>query len=124
MNENRPSMKIVMIDDEEPIIESTMSFLADEGFITEGFSSHEQALAYIEHDPPNICLIDYRMPNVNAEELIQLIKQTNPDIRCLIYTGVAITLSDTLKQLGLSESDIIQKPIIDFDSFISLLRRQ
>ena len=121
MNDLRTPLKIVMIDDDELMLDSTLSFLTDEGFITTGFTSPHYAMQSIKDNPPDICIIDYRIPDIDGEQLVLQIKQTSPGIRCLIYTGAAITLTDAMRQHGISESDIIQKPITDFDIFISLL---
>jgi|GEM_PF-4973851 len=115
------ALKIVIIDDDELVLESTLSFLADEGFITTGFNSHLPALLSINNEPPDVCIVDYRMPDIDGEELVILIKKSSPAIRCLIYTGAPIILTNTLRQYGITESDIILKPINDFDAFVSLL---
>lgn len=48
----------------------------------------EQALAWLERDPPDLLLTDIGMPKVGGLELIEAFAARKPDIRCVILSGL------------------------------------
>ena len=106
---------IMIIDDEQMIIDSLLTYLDDEGFKAEGFTVPEEALQKLRIVPPDICIVDLRLPGINGEQLIKEILLSTTGISCMIYTGAMYSISDELKGLGMTQEDVIEKPIQDFD---------
>lgn len=115
MNPACENIFVVVIDDDRMVLGSMLDFLDDVGFRTAGFTEPEEALQMIRSSRPDLCLVDLRLSGTTGEQLIKEIVKSSPGIRCLIYTGSYYLISDELKGLGMSQDDVIQKPVQDFE---------
>jgi DNA-binding response OmpR family regulator len=109
------NISVLVIDDEQMILDSLVNYLDDVGFRTSGCSEPDAALQIIRANPPDVCLIDLRMPGIDGEQIITEILTTVPGVRCLIYTGALYHISENLIRLGVSQDDVIKKPVQDFE---------
>ncbi len=50
-------------------------------------SQAEDALTFIRSDPPDVVLLDLRMPGMDGIEVLRIIKQINPSIEVIMLTG-------------------------------------
>jgi DNA-binding NtrC family response regulator len=115
---------IFVVDDERLLLDSLLPYLEDLGFTAVGFSDPDEALQRFGSETPDICLVDLRLPGrLNGAELIKEIKKTAPGVHCFIYTGSLYAIPDDLKAIGMTQDDIIKKPIIDFEQFKEKLKR-
>lgn len=80
---------ILLVDDDELIQRSITMFLKDEGFFVKSVSNGEEAIAHIKQAiiPFSIALIDYHMPEMKGPEVIKKIKELNPQIHILGFSG-------------------------------------
>ncbi|MCB5250992.1 MAG: response regulator [Candidatus Cloacimonadales bacterium] len=118
MNNNKS--KILIVDD-EPVNRLILarSFLEDEYAIFESSSGYE-ALTFIDHEVPDIILLDIMMPGMDGFQVCEKIKN-NPktfDVPILLITALNDKQSK-LKGLQLGANDVITKP---FDIFEVKLR--
>jgi YesN/AraC family two-component response regulator len=83
-------LKVVIADDES-IIRRGMKNLLD--WVTMGFeivglaADGEQAITMVEEKQADILITDIRMPFLEGIELIREVKNTRPEVICLIITG-------------------------------------
>lgn len=108
----------MLVDDDALVLESMVILLEDNGFNVLSFTNAAETIDSIKLVKPNVCLVDLNLSNYSGEILIQEILALSPDTRCLIYSGFCYKLSPELKQLGLSQNDVIQKPIVDFEQLV------
>jgi DNA-binding NtrC family response regulator len=47
----------------------------------------EEALIIVRNDPPDVVLLDFRMPGMDGIEVLNIIKQINPSIEVIMLTG-------------------------------------
>jgi DNA-binding NtrC family response regulator len=105
----------MVIDDDRRVLDSLLDYLDDVGFRTTGFTAPQEALQAIRANPPDVCMVDLRLPGINGEHLLREIITSTPGVRCLIYTGSLYIISEELKSLGMTQADVIRKPVQDFD---------
>lgn len=105
----------MLVDDDSIVLESLIAWLEDNDFQVCGFTCAHKALQQVKNTPPDVCLVDLRLAGINGEELVKEIRTHAPSTRCLIYSGSNYRLSPDLHLLGLSQNDVLQKPIIDFE---------
>lgn len=118
MYSNYKNISVMLVDDDDQVLESLMVYLEDLEFPVTGFTCPSQALQAIQKSPPTVCLVDLRLTNTSGEELIKDIRRTSPVTRCLIYSGSCYRLSPELEALGMTQHDVLQKPIQDFDLLV------
>jgi len=82
-------MKLICVDDENLILELTVSLCEDFGLFDEvkGFSNGKDALAYLEENKPEIALLDIDMPDMNGLDLAERIKEVSPATSIIFLTG-------------------------------------
>ena len=105
-----PNVKILIVEDEVPVRDSTIRVLENKGFQVEAASTGEEALAKIEKESFDLLLIDIRMPGMSGLEMLRRAKQMEPETCALIITGYG-TIESAIEALELGAQGFIRKPI-------------
>jgi PAS domain S-box-containing protein len=82
-------MRVLLVDDEELVRQSTAAMLADLGCEVVEASSGEQALQMLEETPPDLLLTDHLMPGMSGVELATAARALVPSLPALIISGYA-----------------------------------
>tara|TARA_B100001245_G_C22778465_1_gene376012 strand:- start:69 stop:767 length:699 start_codon:yes stop_codon:yes gene_type:complete len=99
--------KIALVDDDRNILTSISMALENEGFVVQTYIDAESALIGISRNPPDLAVIDIKMPKMNGEELLKrLRKKTSVPIIFLTSKDEEI---DELLGLKLGADDFIKK---------------
>ena len=101
------SYTIALVDDDRNILTSLSMALENEGFKVQTYIDAESALVGINRDPPDLAVIDIKMPRMDGEELLKrLRKKTTIPIIFLTSKDEEI---DELLGLKLGADDFIKK---------------
>ena len=101
------SHTIALVDDDRNILTSISMALENEGFKVQTYIDAESALAGISRNPPDLAVIDIKMPRMDGEELLKrLRKKTTIPILFLTSKDDEI---DELLGLKLGADDFIKK---------------
>ena len=101
------SHTIALVDDDRNILTSISMALENEGFKVQTYIDAENALAGISRNPPDLAVIDIKMPRMNGEELLKrLRKKTTIPILFLTSKDEEV---DELLGLKLGADDFIKK---------------
>ncbi len=119
---NSSAISILLVDDDELVREAIGAYLEDEGFTLHYAISGEEALAAIIRIQPTVCITDMRLSGISGEAFIREAHALCPQSCYLIHTGMAYTLSEGLRAIGMTPADVFQKPIISFTTFIDRIR--
>jgi two-component system cell cycle sensor histidine kinase/response regulator CckA len=104
--------KLLIVDDEVPILKLVTRILATDNYDITGAESGEEAAQLVSNpDHPGVDLLvtDLMMPGMNGRELSMIVRGKYPKARVLYVTGFADTLFKDLQELGEGES-FIEKP--------------
>ena len=119
-------MKLLVVEDELDLLNSTCSYLQKADFICESaanfFEAEDKLLSY-NYD---VVILDINLPDGNGLDLLQHIKDKSPETGVLIVSAKN-SLDDKLKGLDLGADDYITKPfhLAELNSRVnSLLRRR
>ena len=101
------SHTIALVDDDRNILTSISMALENEGFKVQTYIDAENALVGISRNPPDLAVIDIKMPRMDGEELLRrLRKKTTIPILFLTSKDEEV---DELLGLKLGADDFIKK---------------
>ena len=101
------SHTIALVDDDRNILTSISMALENEGFKVQTYIDAENALAGISRNPPDLVVVDIKMPKMDGEELLRrLRKKTAIPIIFLTSKDEEV---DELLGLKLGADDFIKK---------------
>lgn len=101
---------ILLVDDEPDVREVLRLPLSDLGYRIREAETGKQALEIFKAMQPCIVLTDIKMPGMDGIELLQKIKQENPETEVIMITGHGDT-ELAIRSLKNNATDFIIKPI-------------
>ena len=101
------SQTIALVDDDRNILTSISMALENEGFKVQTYISAESALVGITRNPPDLAVIDIKMPRMDGEELLKRLRKKTA-IPILFLTSKDEEI-DELLGLKLGADDFIKK---------------
>jgi CheY-like chemotaxis protein len=110
---------ILIVDDEFGIVEAIRDFLQDEGYRTAIALNGWQALELMAVEPPILVLLDYMMPVMNGNEVLEKMRST-PALKDIPV--VLMSASPPQAWKALPASSFLTKPfgLIDLLSAVRL----
>lgn len=115
--------KLLLADDEEGIRRVLGISLEDSGYDVVTAENGEEALALFRRLRPHIVMTDIKMPGMDGIELLQKIKQEDPDTEVIMITGHG-DMDLAIKSLKYEATDFVTKPINDDVMQIALKRAE
>jgi PAS domain S-box-containing protein len=114
--------RVLVIDDEEPLVRLATETLESLGYASVGFTSSVDALAEFGAHPGRFdaILTDERMPGVTGSAIIRAVRRINPAIPILLMTGFAGGAAAKARELGANE--VLKKPLLARELATSLAR--
>lgn len=79
--------RIVVVDDESPIMQLCVKVLENSGHTVTGFTRGEDVLSALTSQPADLLVVDYKMPGLNGFEVIRRARALRPDLRVVMITG-------------------------------------
>src|SRR5438445_5244183 len=80
---------ILITDDDSGCREALRSIMEPEGFRTLLASCGEEALDIVREEPVHLALLDMHMPTLTGLETLQLVRQVNAVLPCILITADA-----------------------------------
>src|SRR6201992_2436344 len=100
--------KITLIDDDENIVASVSLALESLGHKVKGYYDGAAGLAALESDPPDLAILDVKMPRMDGMEVLRRLRQTS-ELPVLILTSKDEEIDEILG-FNLGADDYIHKP--------------
>ena len=82
--ENR---RILIIDDERPILLTLEALLGRHGYQTETAATASYGLRVLKEKPPAVLLLDLQLPDADGLEMLAQIKDEHPETQVIILTA-------------------------------------
>lgn len=79
--------RVLLVDDDADLRESTRKLLALSGLPCLAVDSAQKALELLPRDWEGVLLSDVRMPGMDGEQLLHLLKQREPQLPVILFTG-------------------------------------
>lgn len=115
-----PPFRTLLVDDEQEFVQTLSERLQARNLISDVVYDGEQALAALAEEPPEVMVLDLKMPGIDGIEVLRRVKREHPDIEVIILTGHG---TDREKQLAeeLGAFAYLQKPV-DIDVLATTMR--
>src|SRR4029079_6496334 len=102
------SITIALVDDDRNILTSLSVTLQSEGFITRLYSDGEAALKALVENPPDLAVLDIKMPRMDGMELLRRLREKS-EFPVIFLTSKDEELDEALG-LAMGADDYIAKP--------------
>ncbi|HBB40203.1 MAG: hypothetical protein COW73_01600 [Nitrospirae bacterium CG18_big_fil_WC_8_21_14_2_50_70_55] len=101
----------VLLVDHQPLILSSLSYLLEDlGFRVRTEESGQAALAAVAESPPDVILLDWRMPGMSGEEVLARLQSDHRQIPVIILTGAGDSAT-AVRALKNGAFDYLNKPV-------------
>ena len=100
---------IALVDDDKNILASVSMLLEQEGYHVRTFSDGAAALTALTTTPPDLAVLDIKMPRMDGLELLRRLRQANPELPVIFLTSKDEEI-DELMGLNAGADDYIRKP--------------
>src|SRR5919198_6085109 len=104
-----PLARILVVDDETPVLEVLSEYFTAQGYEVLTACSGDEALAVVARTPPELVLLDIRMPGMDGVEVLRRLRNVNQLLPVIMVTAnedVALA-RETLK---IGAFDYVPKP--------------
>jgi len=112
--------RLLIVDDERLIRWSLEQTLAKAGYEVASAGTGEAALAAVREDPPDLVLLDLKLPDTDGLQVLRQARQLAPHVQVLIMTAYA-DVGTAVEAMKLGAYDYLPKPI-DFESLAVTVR--
>ena len=115
------TVRIMVVDDENTIRQGCSRVLTNRGYEVVMAENGRQALDILDNGPPDIILLDLKMPIMGGEEVLEITGARYPDIPVIIITGHG-TVDTAVECMKKGAYDFVTKPF-QIDQFLLTITR-
>ena len=103
-------MRILLVDDEQEFVQTLSERLQMRDMDSHAVFDVKTALDQVQSHPPQVMIIDLKMPGMDGIQVLQQVKQSHPLIHIIVLTGHGSD-QDRKTCMDLGASAYFQKPI-------------
>jgi two-component system response regulator CpxR len=102
--------KVLLVDDERDFVQTLSERLNTRDYGSYPVFDGEQAMDLLDHETPDVMVLDLKMPGMQGVEVLQKTKEIKPEIEIIILTGHG-SAEDEKKCMELGAYAYLQKPV-------------
>ncbi|MGW8194796.1 MAG: response regulator [Desulforhopalus sp.] len=102
--------KVLLVDDEQDFVQTLSERLNTRDYGSYPVFNGEQALELLDHETPDVMVLDLKMPGINGVEVLHKTKEVKPEIEIIILTGHG-SEEDRKTCMELGAFAYLQKPV-------------
>lgn len=80
-------IRVLLVDDEEDYVKAMAERMELRDLQSQIALSGEEALQVLQDDPPDVMVLDLRMPGMQGMEVLEKVRKDHPHIQVIILTG-------------------------------------
>ena len=117
-----PVASVLVVDDTVENLRVLSDLLSEQGYEVRAVTSGRQALQAVEHDPPDLILLDITMPDMDGFEVCRRLRATewSKDVPVIFLTALTAT-ADKLRAFDAGGVDYVTKPF-QFEEVLARVR--
>ena len=104
--ENR---RILIIDDERPILLTLEALLGRHGYQPETAATASYGLRVLQNNPPAVVLLDLQLPDADGLQMLEQIKRDHPDLPAVMISGHG-NIETAVAAIKRGAYDFLEKP--------------
>jgi len=112
---------ILVVDDDESIRAGCIQTLKEEGYRIQAAENGRLALEKIKNESFDVILLDLMMPGIPGMEVLNKLKENNPDTLVIVITGFA-TIETAVESMKQGAYDFLTKPF-EPETLVSVVKR-
>jgi DNA-binding response OmpR family regulator len=85
---DREHSQFLIIDDDPGIAKFLVTYLRQRGHTCDSLTEGFQTATWLAHNDCDVIIVDLRMPKVDGISLISFIREINPRVPIVVFTGV------------------------------------
>ena len=85
--DDHPSVRVLLIDDEEMLLEYMSKRLLKKGFMVKCTFSGEEAVEAARQEHFDVAVVDLKMPGMDGVETQKRLHEIQPFLQCIVLTG-------------------------------------
>ncbi|MBI3325945.1 MAG: sigma-54-dependent Fis family transcriptional regulator, partial [Nitrospinae bacterium] len=113
--------RILIVDDEEVIRNSISLYLLREGYQVDACISGEEGLRRIAEDPPDLLLLDVKLPRMGGLDVLTRAKGAKEDLIVIMITAYG-SIESAVQAMKAGAYDYISKPL-DLDELDVIIKK-
>jgi two-component system, OmpR family, response regulator MprA len=104
-----PAGRLLIVDDEIPVLEVLSEYFVSQGYVVDTASSGEVALSAVRRRRPDLVLLDMRMPGIDGVETLRRLRALDATLPVIMVTANEdVALARETLQIG--AFDYVAKP--------------
>ena len=105
------SARVLVVDDDPEIVDAVGEALQDDSYLVETATDGAAALKRVLEAPPDLIVLDVRMPNINGWEFCEIVRRQSHtrDVPVLFLTACS-EVRDQITAMQVGGSDHLAKP--------------
>jgi DNA-binding NtrC family response regulator len=104
------ALKVLFVDDEIDFLDTLMKRMKKRGVDVRGVGGGEEALQLLAENPPDVVVLDVKMPGMDGIQTLKEIKQRYPQVEVIMLTGHA-SVDAAITGMELGAFDYLMKPM-------------
>ena len=105
------SPRVLMVDDDTALLDAMSEWLQTRcGAVVTAVASAEEAMASLQPDSFDVCILDYCLDGANGLTLGAMLREINPDARLILVSG---GMTSTIESLAIEHGfgRVFSKPV-------------
>lgn len=102
-------LRVRIADDEELIRKSLVKLLRAEGYDVDAVGSAAEVLESVRRDPPQVMILDLRLPDGSGLDLLPRLKSLAPELKVVVITAFG-DLPTAVEAMRQGATDFLKKP--------------
>jgi two-component system response regulator HydG len=115
-------LNILVVDDDPSTAITLRNILARQGHTVSTASSGEAAIQEAQKQPPQVALIDMKLPGINGLDAYLAMKKENPDMSAVMMTGYRQEMAPMLETALKADAYTVMYKPLEMEALLKIVR--
>ena len=111
----------LIVDDNELLRDRLAEAITERGYRTRTAGDYEEAVRAVREQPPELAVIDLKMPGQSGLDLLRTLRELSPETRAVVCTGFG-SIANAVEAIHAGAVNYVTKPA-DADEILAAFRK-